>query len=90
MEQHSHAISSASERDIAQMSSSLSLLSSSTRHSTLQLKPVLLGGVGSLVQTQPAPVPRLSSASIAVSNAALYGLGARPMTSGGLGKNQRV
>jgi hypothetical protein len=90
LEQHSHAISSASERDIAQMSSSLSLLSSSTRHSTLQLKPVLLGGVGSLVQTQPAPVPRLSSASIAVSNAALYGLGARPMTSGGLGKNQRV
>jgi len=86
LEQHSHAISSASERDIAQMSSSLSLSSSSTRHSTLQLKPVILGGVGSLVQTQPAPVPRLSSASIAVSNAALYGLGARPMTSGGLGK----
>ena len=91
LEQHSHAISTAAEREggfLQQAStSSVKPSSSSSSSSSLQLKPMMMtmmGGVGSLAQTQPAPVPRLSSASLAASNAALFGLGnSRPTTGSG-------
>ena len=87
LEQHSHAISSAAERDGAFLQPA-SVSTKTERPSSLLVKPVMMtmmmGGVGSLAQTQPAPVPRLSSASIAASNAALFGLGSmRPSTSTG-------
>jgi hypothetical protein len=93
LEQHSHAISTAAEREggfLQQASTSTvkpSSSSSSSSSSSLQLKPMMMtmmGGVGSLAQSQPAPVPRLSSASLAASNAALFGLGnSRPSTGSG-------
>lgn len=88
LEQHSHAISSAAERDGAFLQPASGVSTRTERPSSLLVKPVMMtmmmGGVGSLAQTQPAPVPRLSSASIAASNAALFGLGSmRPSTSTG-------